>query len=136
MGEAFLVSGDPTLIIQKLIQAQKPYESSWVDSMDENKNTEGYKYFSLPDSRKPVKVTFYFNETPYALYSYSGSKWNSTDPVSGSTKIVTPGGSFSIQQTRCTWRMGVSSDGRPYSYTSSGVGGSDCYWNVLLTLEY
>lgn len=135
MGEAYLVAGDPTLIVQKLIDASKPYEVSWVDSMSENKNTSGYKYFTLPDSRVPTKVTFYYNETPYVYYS-SSSNWYSTDPVSGSTKKITPGAYFTINQSRCTWRMGVDTDGRPYSFTASSLGGSNCYWNVLLTFEY
>lgn len=112
---------------------QKVY-SNWADRMSENKNSSGTKYFTLPDGVSNVKkIDFYFNETPYAEYSYSGSQYTSTDPVAYNTVVLTPGSSKNINQSRCAWRMGVETDGRPYMYTSSDVGGSYCYWNIALT---
>lgn len=101
--------------------------------MPENKNSSGYTYKTPPTGVSNVKrVEFYFNETPYAQY-FGSTVYSATDPVAYGTVILFPGGSKSINQSRCTWKMGVADDGRPYMYTASSSGGSNVYWNIALT---
>jgi hypothetical protein len=124
-------------MIKAEIAGKEPIYATWAGSFSEGKYDDHYEYYTLPDGRIPTKITFYFNETPYADYPYFGSVWPSTDPVSGSIKILTPGSSFSINQERANWMMGVASDGRPYTVQrADDSGGARYHWNVALTLEY
>ena len=137
MSEAYLVKGDPTLIIKDIVNEAKPVYDSWSDSVDEGRNSYSYVYKDNPKSSVPARCSVMFNSTAYFYYHYSGKKWNVTSPQAGSTVYLTPGSTVTLENDRSPTILGMENSGRLYVRCGvSDSGGSDLYFNFALTWEY
>lgn len=137
MGEAFLTQGDPTLIVNRLIEASKPVYDSWSGTCDEGRNSYSYVYKENPKSTVPSRCSVYLNNTAYYYYSYNSTRWDVTSPTAGQTVFLTPGSTINFVNARATCILGMESTGRLYFRSGiTGLGGSSLYFNLALTWEY